>query len=88
MQGAISGMVVGILFTMIYIIHFQFGFELIGIKQGVKDDYLFGISPQGIGTLGMILNFVVAVAVSLFTAPPPKEVQEMVESIRLPEDAD
>ncbi|MEZ5303273.1 MAG: sodium:solute symporter family protein [Verrucomicrobiales bacterium] len=72
MQGAISGMVVGILFTMIYIIHFQFGFELIGIKQGVKDDYLFGISPQGIGTLGMILNFVVAVAVSLFTAPPPK----------------
>ncbi len=54
---------------------------------GDKSDYLFGIAPTGIGTIGMILHFIVAFVVSRVTAPPPKEIQEMVESIRIPKGA-
>ena len=76
-EGVISGMIVGILFTASYIIYFQF------IDKGAKP--WFGISPAGIGTLGMLINFAVAFTVSRFTAPPPEEVQRMVDDIRLPE---
>ena len=85
--GAISGMIVGLVFTMTYIIlctadkvlPFLFDAPIL-----TSDQWLFGISPQGIGTLGMLLNFVVTWLVSLCTAPPPKEVIDLVESIRLP----
>ncbi len=80
MQGAVSGMLSGLIFTGAYIIYFKYG-------SGKPEDYWFGISPEGIGTLGMILNFVVALTVAAFTPAPPEEVQEMVEDIRVPRGA-
>jgi len=76
-EGVISGMLVGITFTAAYIIYFKF-------MGGTADQYWFGISPEGIGALGMLLNFLVAFVVGRFTPPPPQEVQEMVEHIRIP----
>ncbi|MDA0196969.1 MAG: cation acetate symporter [Bacteroidetes bacterium] len=79
-EGAIAGMIVGLFFTSFYIIYFKFLFP----EQNVEENWWFGISPEGIGTLGMIFNFIVSGVVSHFTPEPPKEVQEMVESIRYP----
>jgi cation/acetate symporter len=81
-EGAISGMVVGILFTAAYIIYFKF----INPEANNKDHWLFGISPEGIGTLGMMLNVAVSLIVRRFSKEPPKEVQEMVENLRYPRD--
>ena len=81
--GAISGMIVGITFTAGYIIFFKF----IRPDLNAPAHWLFGISPEGIGTLGMVLNFLVSIPVSLLTAPPPAEVQELVDNIRIPQDA-
>lgn len=81
--GAISGMIVGITFTASYIIFFKF----ISPELNTPAHWLFGISPEGIGTLGMVLNFLVSVPVSLLTTPPPSEVQELVDNIRSPQDA-
>lgn len=80
MQGAISGMLSGLIFTGAYIIYFKYG-------SGKPENYWFGISPEGIGTLGMLLNFVVALTVAAFTPAPPESVQEMVEDIRVPRGA-
>ncbi len=77
-EGAIAGMVSGIAFTSAYIIYFNF------INKAAVDKWLFGISPEGIGTIGMLLNFAVAIVVSRFTAPPPASVQEEVEFVRYP----
>jgi len=79
-EGAISGMIVGIVFTASYIFYFtpQLG------GPGSRENFWFGISPEGIGTLGMIFNFLVSIVVSRFTAPPPAEVQELTENIRFP----
>lgn len=79
-QGAIAGMICGISFTMFYIIHTTPAF------MGA-DPWFLGISPQGIGTVGMLINFIVTVLVSLMTAPPPEEIQELVESVRIPRGA-
>lgn len=79
-SGAIAGMIVGIVFTLGYIIYFKF----MHLELNNAEHWWFGISPEGIGTLGMILNFVVATVVSKVTAPPPAEIQELVESIRVP----
>ena len=76
-EGAIAGMVCGILFTISYIVYFQF-------LGGRSEHYLFGISPEGIGCIGMLLNFATAFLVSAFTPAPPQEVQDMVDSIRVP----
>lgn len=76
-EGAIAGMVSGILFTMAYIIYFQF-------MGGTKAQYLWGISPEGIGFLGMIINFVVAFTVVKFTKAPPKKVIELIDNVRFP----
>ncbi len=76
--GAVSGMAAGITFTFFYIIYFRF-------LGGSSADYLWGISPEGIGCIGMLVNFAVAFVVSFFTPAPPQEVQRMVESIRLPD---
>ena len=80
-EGAVSGMLVGILFTTSYIVYFKF----INPAMNSAENWWFGISPEGIGTLGMLLNFLVAFMVSPFTPAPPKEVQDMVENIRVPE---
>ncbi len=76
-EGAIAGMICGIGFTLGYIIYFQF-------MGGTKEEHLFGISPEGIGAVGMLINFAVAFVVNLFSPPPPQEVQEMVENIHIP----
>lgn len=78
MQGAVSGMVVGLAFTGIYIVYFKYW-------GGTPDQYLFGISPEGIGTFGMLLNFAVSTAVSRFFSPPPADVIAMVDDLRKPE---
>lgn len=82
-EGAIAGMVTGIVFTAAYIIYFKF----INPAASTPDNWFFGISPEGIGTLGMCLNFVVSIVVNKFTAEVPKDVQDMVESIRFPKGA-
>jgi len=82
-EGAIAGMLAGILFTASYIIYFKF----INPAASTPDNWWFGISPEGIGTLGMCLNFVVSIAVNKVTAEVPQDVQEMVENIRYPKGA-
>jgi len=79
-EGAISGMLSGVTFTAAYIVYFKF----VNPGANVPENWLWGISPEGIGTLGMLLNFVVALAVSRFTPDAPEEIQAMVESIRFP----
>ncbi len=80
MPGAITGMVVGIVFTATYIIYFKF----INPAANTADHWWFGISPEGIGAIGMVLNFIVAITISRFTAAPPKEIQALIEDIRIP----
>ena len=79
--GAISGMIVGITFTATYIIYFKF----IQPEHNTAEHWWLGISPDGIGTLGMMLNFLVAGIVSLATPAPPREIQELVDEIRMPQ---
>jgi len=79
-EGAITGMIVGIVFTASYIIYFK---PQLG-GPGLPENFWWGISPEGIGTLGMILNFIIALIVSRFTIAPPMEVQELTERIRTP----
>ena len=79
-EGAISGMLGGLLFTASYIIYFKF----INPDINNSDFWLFGISPEGIGCIGMIINFALALSVSIFTKPPPKEIFDMVDEIRQP----
>jgi len=80
-EGAISGMISGIVFTGAYIIFFKF----INPAANIPDHWFLGISPEGIGTLGMILNFIVAITVSRFTPPVPDSVKQMIDDIRIPE---
>ncbi|MFT4861462.1 MAG: cation/acetate symporter [Pseudohongiellaceae bacterium] len=82
-EGAISGMVVGFGFTAAYIIYFRF----INPSADNAENWLFGISPEGIGTMGTILNLITAYTVSKFAKEPPEEVQRIVENIRLPGEA-
>jgi cation/acetate symporter len=79
-EGAIAGMVTGITFTAAYIIYFKF----ISPELNTPANWLFGISPEGIGIIGMLVNFGVAAVVLKLTAETPKEVQDMVDSIRNP----
>jgi cation/acetate symporter len=78
-EGAIAGMLTGILFTAGYIIYFRY-FD----PTGGPDNWLLGISPEGIGSVGMMANLIVTLIVSRFTPPPPAAVQQMVEEVRLP----
>ena len=78
-EGAIAGMIAGVALTLSYIIYFQFYAD--------HKNYWLGISPEGIGFVGMLVNFAVTIAVSAITPPPPQEVVDMVESIRTPQNA-
>lgn len=82
-EGAIAGMIAGLVFTAAYIVYFKF----IQPDLNVQENWWFGISPEGIGTLGMVLNFIVAIVVSRFTPAPPVHVQEIIEDIRIPRGA-
>jgi cation/acetate symporter len=84
--GAIAGMLTGLIFTLGYIIYFKRD-ALLGLPAVPSSEWFLGISPEGIGTVGMILNFVVAILVSRMTAPPPDHIQHMVEDIRVPRGA-
>jgi cation/acetate symporter len=88
-EGAIAGMVVGMLLMLFYMLKFKFGIFDGGKEAvaGLKDGWWFGISPEGFGTIAMIVNFIVAFVVNRFTPPPPADVQEIVENIRIPSGA-
>ncbi|MBT8220047.1 MAG: cation acetate symporter [Bacteroidia bacterium] len=82
-EGAVSGMIIGILFTATYIWYFK---PQLG-GPGTPEGYWFGISPEGIGTLGMLINAAISLVVSRLTPHPPAEVQAIVEDIRIPRGA-
>ncbi|GAB3383731.1 sodium:solute symporter family protein [Azotobacter armeniacus] len=82
-QGAIAGMIVGLAFTFTYIVYFKF----VNPSLDNAQHWWFGISPEGIGTLGMIFNVIVTYVVSMITAPPPAQIQELIEDIRIPRGA-
>jgi cation/acetate symporter len=86
-EGAIAGMLTGLLFTYGYIEFFKGLFlKWAGAPWGINtaENWILGISPEGIGVIGMCLNFVVAIAVSFATKAPPEHIQHMVEQIRVP----
>ena len=80
-EGAICGMLAGIGLMLFYMLKFKFDF----FGGGSSEDYWFGISPEGFGSVAMILNFVVSFAVMKFTAPTPKKIKDIVNDIRIPE---
>jgi cation/acetate symporter len=82
-EGAVLGMITGITFTAAYIVYFKF----IDPSANTAEYWWFGVSPEGIGTVGMILNFAVATSVSYFTPPPPSHIPDLVERIRVPKGA-
>jgi cation/acetate symporter len=82
-KGAISGMISGIVFTMAYIIYFKF----VNPDINNAEHWFLGISPEGIGSIGMCVNFLVALVVFKMTEDAPKEIQDLVESIRFPKGA-
>ena len=82
-EGAISGMIVGVLAMLFYMLKFKFNW----FGGGSKEDWWLGISPEGFGTVAMIINFIVSIIISKFTPDPPLEVQEIVTNIRIPSGA-
>ena len=79
-EGAISGMLTGLIFTFSYIVYFKFVFP----EQNSNDYWLFGISPEGIGLIGMILNYLVAKVASNYSQKPPESVIALIKSLRNP----
>ena len=79
-EGAITGMLVGLIFTFSYIVYFKF----VSPQLNTAEHWLFGISPEGIGFIGMLLNIICAFGISKITNPPPLEVQNLVDDIRIP----
>ena len=80
-EGAIAGMITGLTFTASYIIYFKF----INPSINSAENWWFGISPEGIGTLGMVFNFLISFLISRVTASPPQEIKDMVDDIRIPQ---
>ena len=86
-EGAIAGMLSGLIFTYFYIEYFKgLFFKWAGAPWGINnaEQWFLGISPEGIGVIGMCVNFTVAIIVSYFTTPTPNHVQKMVEQLRVP----
>lgn len=88
-EGAIAGMISGLVFTLFYITYFKFGQTYFGFSPEAvsPDNWLFGISPEGIGSIGMLINFIVCFIVSKATPAPPQHVQDMIQEIRIPRGA-
>ena len=80
-EGAICGMLAGIGIMLFYMLKFKFDF----FGGGSSEDYWFGISPEGFGSIAMILNFIVSFIVMKFTSPTPKKIKDIVNNIRIPE---
>jgi len=79
-EGAITGMLAGLIFSLAYIAYFKF----ISPQTNNAEHWLFGISPEGIGTVGAVINFTLALVISRCTGPVPEEVTKMVDNIRIP----
>ena len=79
-EGAIAGMISGLIATSSYITYFKF----ISPQLNIAENWLFGISPEGFGFFGMIINFCIALIVSNFYSKPPKEIYQMIDEIRKP----
>ena len=79
-EGAISGMLVGILSMLFYMTKFKFGW----FGGGSSEDWWLGVSPEGFGTIAMLINLIVSITVANFTASPPEKIIKLVENIRLP----
>ena len=79
-EGAVAGMVVGMLCMLYYMMKFKFDW----FGGGTQDDWWYGISPEGFGTVAMMINFIVSLTISSMTPKPPQEIQELVENIRIP----
>ena len=84
-EGAIAGMVVGIIAMLLYMVKFKLGWFDDAVPD--KNEWWFGISPEGFGTIAMLLNFLVSIVIMKFTPQPPQEVQDIVELIRIPSGA-
>jgi cation/acetate symporter len=84
-EGAISGMVVGILLMFGYMAVYKLGWFMDEVPP--KSSWWFGISPEGFGSVAMVVNLVVSLVVSRLTPPPPQAVQDIVEDIRIPQGA-
>jgi len=94
-EGAITGMIIGLSLMLFYMLKFKFGIFDGGkaAVAGLKADWWFnfgsgGISPEGFGTIAMLVNFIFSIVVSRLTPAPPQEVQDIVENIRIPSEAD
>ncbi len=81
-EGAVTGMVVGVLLMLFYMTKFKFGW----FGGGTEKDWWFGISPEGFGTFAMLVNFAISIIISKFTPAPDSEIQALVENIRKPDD--
>ncbi len=79
-EGAVAGMVIGMVCMLYYMMKFKFDW----FGGGTKEDWWFGISPEGFGTVAMIINFIVSLTIASVTPKPPYEIQELVENIRIP----
>ena len=79
-EGAVSGMLTGLIFTLGYIVYFKF----LNPEMNTSSNWLMGISPEGIGTIGMLINVFVSIMVSKFTSKPPSEIDDLIDSIRQP----
>ena len=79
-QGAIAGMLIGLLFTLSYIIYFKFLYP----EMNSSEYWFLGISPEGIGFIGMLLNIFTSFLVSFFTPPPPNKIIKIIHEIREP----
>ena len=84
-EGAIAGMIVGITAMLLYMMKYKLGWFDDSVPD--KSEWWFGISPEGFGSIAMCLNFMVSIIVLKFTKAPPKEVQDIVENIRIPSGA-
>jgi len=82
-KGVISGMIIGLVFTASYIVYFSILFP----EYNNADHWWFGISPEGIGFVGMLINFAVSTAISYFTEDVPQHIKDMVDEIRLPDES-
>ena len=81
-EGAISGMIIGISSMLYYMLKFKFGW----FGGGNQEDWFIGVSPEGFGTIAMILNFFVSISVSSLTKEPPNQIKKLVENLRTPDE--
>ncbi|WP_372591318.1 sodium:solute symporter family protein [Guyparkeria sp.] len=85
-QGAIAGMLAGLTITLLYIFWYKGWFFIPGTNMlpDNAENWLFGINPTSFGAIGAAINFIVAILVAKMTTPPPAEIQELVEEVRVP----